>query len=288
MPVVVIGANGQLAHDLIPALAGAGYEVTGFLHSQIEITNINSVREILGKIPHDTVINTAAYHKVDELEENPSRAFSVNSIGPYNLASVCRETGATLIHLSTDYVFSGQKGRPYLESDAPSPVNIYGISKAAGEMAIRYVCPHHYIIRTSGLYGAAGPSGKGSNFVDLMIKLAGEGKPIRVVNDQTLTPTTTKALSAQIVKLLPIEEYGTFHATCQGECTWFDFAAGIFKHCGLRPSLSPQTTAQSGAKAVRPAYSVLENAHLKRLGQDIMPSWQQALGEYLKEKGYSQ
>ncbi len=284
MRVAVIGANGQLGSDLIPALKMAGYEVVALIHADIEVADQESVDTALRGAKPQIVINTSAYHKVDDMEENLDRAFAVNAVGPRNLALVCRDLEAPLVHLSTDYVFSGLKGSPYLESDAVDPLNIYGISKVAGEMALRYLWAGHFIVRSSGLYGIAGPSGKGSNFVELMLNLAREGRPIRVVNDQTLTPTSTRVLARQIVALIQTEAYGTYHVTCQGECTWYDFATEIFRQSGLTPELAPQTTAQSGARAIRPTYSVLKNVGLKHIDLDLIPSWQQALKDYLEER----
>jgi len=282
MKITVVGANGQLAQDLIPILRQEGHEVSGLTHAHIEVTDLSSVRTALAESRSDLVINTSAYHKVDEVEENPGKAFAVNSVGPRNLALVCRELDAVLVHMSTDYVFSGSKGRPYVEDDPVDPVNIYGVSKAAGEMIIRYIWPKHFIVRVSGLYGKAGSSGKGSNFVELMLRLAREEKPIRVVNDQTLTPTSTVAAARQIAALIATSGYGTYHATCQGECTWYEFAAETFRIAGVKADLSPQMTEQSGAKARRPRYSVLENDGLKALGKDLMPVWQEALCAYIR------
>jgi dTDP-4-dehydrorhamnose reductase len=221
---------------------------------------------------------------VDVCEDEPERAFAVNAIGAHNIALIGLELGFALVHLSTDYVFSGDKGSPYIESDAVTPINLYGVSKAAGEMAIRYLLPNHFIVRSSGLYGVAGSSGKGGNFVETMIHLAREGRDIRVVNDQTLTPTYTYPLARQIVALSQTEAYGTYHATCQGDCTWYDFAVEIFRQTELSPNLSPQTTAQSGAQATRPTYSVLDNKALKQLKIDQMPTWQMALTDYLRAR----
>ena len=287
MRVVIIGANGQLAQDIGPALKDKAHEVIGLTHAQIEVAELDSVRDALAPARPDVVINTSAYHKVDVVEDEPDRAFAVNATGPRNLALVCRELDAALAHLSTDYVFSGSKGSPYVEEDAVDPVNLYGVSKAAGEMAVRYLWPRHWIVRTSGLYGVAGSSGKGGNFVETMLRLANEGKSIKVVNDQTLTPTSTHSLARQIAALIETGAYGTYHATCQGACTWYDFAAEIFSACGLAPELSAQTTAESGARATRPTWSVLENAALKSLQLDLMPDWQDALRAYLQEREVS-
>lgn len=287
MRVVIIGANGQLAQDIAPVLKEKAHEVAGLTHAHIEVAELDSVRDALTPARPDVVINTSAYHKVDVVEDEPDRAFAVNATGPRNLVLVCRELDAPLVHLSTDYVFSGSKGSPYVEEDAVAPVNLYGVSKAAGEMAVRYLWPRHWIVRTSGLYGVAGSSGKGGNFVETMLRLAQEGKPIKVVNDQTLTPTSTRSLARQIASLIETDAYGTYHATCQGACTWYDFAAEIFSAAGLAPELSTQTTVESGARAIRPTWSVLENAALKSLKLDLMPDWQDALRAYLQERQVS-
>ena len=284
MKVVLIGAKGQLGSDLTLILKTNGYEVVSLTHANVEVTDMGSIRSTLIPAQPDVVINTAAYHKVEEAEGNPAQAFAVNTIGPRNLALVCRDMELPLVHFSTDYVFSGLKGSPYVESDPVDPANIYGVSKAAGEMVLRYLWPRHFIVRTSGLYGKVGSSGKGGNFVELMLQLAREGKSIKVVNDQILTPTSTHALALQIAALIKTDAYGTYHATCQGECTWYDFAVEIFRRAGLNPQLSPQTTTQSGVQVKRPPYSVLENANLKCIDIDLMPSWQDALQSYLTER----
>ncbi len=284
MKIALIGANGQLGSDLQTVLIARGCRVIPFVHADIEVSDLKSIQAALMPGQPDVIINTAAFHKVEEVEQNPTQAFAVNTVGPRNLALASQELNSTLIHLSTDYVFSGSKGKPYVETDPVDPLNIYGISKAAGEMVVRALWPRHFIIRTSGLYGKAGSSGKGGNFVELMLRLAQQGKPIRVVDDQILIPTSTRALAFQVAALIDTDAYGTYHATCQGECSWYEFAAEIFRSAGLHPDLRPQSTAESGARVRRPAYSVLENAQLKVIGMDGMPPWQEALRNYLKEK----
>jgi dTDP-4-dehydrorhamnose reductase len=231
------------------------------------------------------VINTSAFHLVDAAEHDPERAFRVNAVGPRNLAMACRETGALLVHFSTDYVFSGRATRPYVEDDAADAVNVYGVSKAAGEMLLRHTWPRHLVVRTSGLYGVAGSSGKGGNFVETMLRLAAAARPIRVVSDQVLTPTPTAALALQVVRLVEAGAHGTYHATCQGACSWYEFAAEIFRQAGVEPVLEAQTTAESGAVALRPAYSVLRNGRLQDLGLDVMPPWPEGLSAYLSATG---
>ncbi len=281
-PIVIIGATGQLGTDLKRLWPKkSDNEIVGLNHGEIEVADYESVHGRLSAIQPGIVINTAAYHKVDELEDNPQKAFAVNAIGPRNLSVSCRELDSVLVHLSTDYVFSGSKKKPYRELDPVDPVNVYGISKSAGEMFVRSIWRKHFIVRCSGLYGTAGPSGKGTNFVELMLRLAQQDKPIKVVDDQILTPTPTSLLARQIAVLGKTDEYGTYHATCQGSCSWYAFARAIFEFSGLKPDLKTQTTAQSGARAARPPYSVLENANLEKLGIDSMPSWQAGLKEYL-------
>jgi dTDP-4-dehydrorhamnose reductase len=282
MKILLIGANGQLGSDLVKTFAKD--ELTPLTHKDVEVTDLAQVQAALNRHKPEVVINTAAYHKVDECERNVERSFAVNTYGARNLALACQEQGATLLHMSTDYVFDGKKGTAYTETDAPAPINVYGISKLAGEYFIRYIVDRHFIIRSTGLYGVAGSSGKGGNFVELMLRLAREGKPIRVVNDQMLTPTYTVDLAHKIKELIATRRYGLYHVTSRGSCSWFDFAAKIFELSRLSPALSPQTTAESGALAKRPAFSVLAHQALIQAGfADIRP-WQDALAAYLQER----
>lgn len=224
------------------------------------------------------VINASAYNRVDDAESNPEVALAVNALGPRNLALECEALGATLVHISTDYVFSGAghgRGSPYTEAEPVDPVSAYGLSKAAGEMFVRAHCSRYYVVRVSGLYG------EGGNFVRTMLRLAGDGRPLRVVDDQVVTPTSASALSRQLELLCRSDAYGTYHATCQGECSWYEFAAEILRQAGVRADLRPQTTAESGRPARRPTYSALANRGLGALGIDRMPAWQAALSEYL-------
>jgi dTDP-4-dehydrorhamnose reductase len=278
---LLIGANGQLAQDLRRVWEG---EVVGLSHTDVEVSELESVRAAVRQHRPSLVVNTAAYHKTDAVEKDPERAFAVNAIGARNCAIACEETHAALLYVSTDYVFGGDKSAPYVEDDPIGPVNVYGVSKAAGEMLVRYICPRHFIVRTSGLYGVAGSSGKGGNFVELMLRLAGEGKPIRVVDDQTLTPTPTADLARQIVPLVQSNRYGTYHATCQGEASWYGFTTEIFRQARVAAELTPQTTAASQAVARRPPYSVLDNSGLRAAGLDCMPDWREGLAGYLDSR----
>jgi dTDP-4-dehydrorhamnose reductase len=283
MKILILGAGGQLASDLVPALSG--HDVVEMPHAALDVTDSPHVAAALADYRPDVVVNTTAFHRVDDCEEQIGRAFAVNTVAVGTLARMCSAISCALVHLSTDYVFAGDQTVPYPEAESPNPQTVYGASKAAGEWLIRQQCPRHFIVRTSGLYGVAGASGKGGNFVNLMLRLADEGKPIRVVADQVLTPTSTRDLAGKIAWLLTTEAYGLYHITNAGQCSWYEFAAQIFRLAGLAPDLSPTTTAAFGAKAKRPAFSVLAHDHLAALGADDLPLWPEALAAYLKAIG---
>ena len=221
------------------------------------------------------------------MEDNPQKAFLVNSIATLNLARYCNENNCTFVFISTDYVFGRDKTRstPYSEKDNPGPINVYGVSKLAGEYFVQNSCSKYFIIRTSGLFGAAGSSGKGENFVELMLKLAKERKEIKVVNDQVLSPTYTNNLAQTLKKLLKTENFGLFHAVSQGSCSWYEFAKKIFELTNIKAKLEPTTSKLMETRAKRPIYSVLENVNLNRINLNLN-DWEKNLRLYLKEKGY--
>ncbi len=287
MKIALIGANGQLGSDLAKVLPARGHDLAPLTHAQVEVTNAESVEAMMQEHEPELVLNMAAFHKVDVCEEEIEQTFAVNVYGVRNLALACRAHGAALVHMSTDYVFGGDRTRnaPYVETDAPVPINAYGVSKLAGEQFVRYLLERYFIFRVTGLYGVAGSSGKGGNFVELMLRLARGGKDIRVVDDQRMTPTYTVDLAQQIAAVIETEHYGLYHATSQGDCTWYEFAAEIFRQSGVSPNLGRAKTGDFGEKATRPAYSVLENRALQGIGMDEMRPWQEALGAYLEERG---
>jgi len=283
MKVAIIGANGQLGSDLVKALASE--EVIPLTHDDIEVADQASVHRVLTRHQPQVVINTAAFHNVVACEEQPERAFAVNAIGAWNVARACGPLGASLVHISTDYVFDGQKGNPYTEDDLPRPLNVYGVSKLAGEHLIRYSLKQHFIIRTSGLYGTHPCRAKGGeNFVELMLRLARERDEVRVVNDEVLTPTYTWDLARQIALLIHTQHYGLYHVTSGGQCSWYEFARAIFELTGTRVNLQPTTAEEFPRPVKRPAYSVLENRALRELGLDRMRPWQEALAAYLETR----
>ncbi|MEK7874253.1 MAG: dTDP-4-dehydrorhamnose reductase [Chloroflexota bacterium] len=280
MRVLLIGATGQLATDLLKVLPPS--DTVPLTHQQLDVCDYAAVRSALERHHPDVVINTSAFHKVDVCEDEVVKPFEVNTLAVRNLALLSKELDIVLMHFSTDYVFSGSKGRAYGEDDAPGPLSVYGVSKLAGEYFVRTLCPRYFLVRTSGLYGVAGASGKGGNFVETMLRLARQGAPIRVVNDQTLSPTYTRDLANKIVELVGTSRYGLYHVTNSGSCSWYNFTQTIFRLAHLNVDVQPVTSAQFGAKARRPAYSVLANRNLKRAGLSLPRLWRQALEDYLR------
>ncbi len=296
--VLVLGAAGQLGAELCAVLADK-HEVIGATRLEADITQLAQLKEFVERIRPDVIINPAAYTDVDGCEKDREKAFLVNAIGARNVAIAAREVGAMLVHISTDYVFDGEKREPYVEYDPPRPINVYGWSKLLGERLVMEQNPRTFILRVAWLYSA-----RRKNFVKTMLRLAGEREEIRVVHDQRGTPTYVGDVARQIERLIETEAYGLYHCTSQGSCTRFEFAVEIFRCAGyeveidpngpvrlipnpksltpnpqdLRPiTLRPVTSAEFPTPARRPANSVLENFMLKVQGMDIMPHWKESL-----------
>lgn len=284
MKIAIIGADGQLGSDLMKTLKEE--ELIPLYYPEFDVTKPEKTRETLRRLKPEIVINTAAYHRVDECEDNPKESFLVNAIAVRDLALICKEFGFTLVHFSTDYVFDGKKKAPYTEKDPPNPLSVYAASKLVGEYFVRNIMEKYFLVRTCGLYGIAGCWGKGTNFVDVMIAMEKEGKPLRVVNDQCVTPTSTAELAVRIGELIQTSHYGLYHLTNEGQCTWFEFATAIFSLMGKEPLLVPVDSKTFGAKALRPPYSVLENKRAKEIGLSDFSPWKKALKDYLIKKGY--
>jgi dTDP-4-dehydrorhamnose reductase len=282
--IAIIGADGQLGSDLIKSLHEN--KIFPLYYPDFDVTKPDQVRNVLFRLRAEVVINTAAYHRVDECEDNSQKAFRVNSIAVRDLALICRDLDSALVHFSTDYVFDGKKRSPYIEEDMPNPLNVYATSKLAGEYLIRNTMEKYFVIRTCGLYGEAGCWGKGSNFVDTLIALEKEEKPLRVVNDQWVTPTATAELAQKVKELIQTNRYGLYHLTNEGECTWYEFAQTIFSILGKKPNLIPIDSKNHGAKAKRPPYSVLDNKKARDIGLTGFSHWKNALQRYLIIKGY--
>jgi dTDP-4-dehydrorhamnose reductase len=282
MKIAVIGANGQLGSDVATAFAHNGDEVFALTHSDVELSNIDSVSAQLQTLRPQVVVNTAAMHHVEKCEQEPEKAFAVNGLGTRNLGLVVCDIGATLVHVSTDYVFDGAKGSPYVESDAPNPLNVYGNTKLSGEYFVRSTLGKHFVLRTSAIYGKSPCRAKGGlNFIELMLKLARERGEVRVVDSEVVTPTSTVELSQQIVALSRSDCYGLYHATAEGSCSWHEFAREIFSLTGTKVNLNIAGPNEFPAKVPRPKYSVLENRGLKSHEVNIFRPWQEGVREYL-------
>ncbi len=284
MKIALIGADGQLGSDLVRVVPAA--DLRALTYPDFDVTRPDLVRRELTALKPAVVVNTSAYHRVDECEDNPLVSFQVNAAAVRDLALVCREVNAVLVHFSTDYVFDGASRKPYHEEDIPNPLNAYAVSKLAGEYFVRNLWPRHFLIRTCGLYGRAGSREKGANFVEAMIEREKKGQTLRVVSDQTVTPTSTAELAARVLALVETGRFGLYHLTNEGQCTWYEFAEAIFRLLGRTPDLRPVTSEAFGAKARRPPYSVLENTRYNGLGLPVFSHWGQALGTYLRQRGH--
>jgi dTDP-4-dehydrorhamnose reductase len=283
MRYVVLGAAGQLGRDLCPRLGG---EVIALDRQRGDLTQPEGLRGALAEARPDVVVNCAAYNFVDRAESEPSAAFAVNSWGVRELARWCGERDRLLVHFSTDHVFGLERERrePYAEADAPGPLSVYGLSKLVGELAVRALCPRHVLVRTCGLYGLHGSGGKGTNFIETMLRLAREGRPLRVVADQTCTPSYTVDVAEATVRLLAAGRPGLYHVTNAGACSWHELAAATFELAGARAELSAIPSSEYAAAAPRPAYSVLAGSALRALGLPPLRPWRAALAEYLEQR----
>jgi dTDP-4-dehydrorhamnose reductase len=285
MKIAVIGANGQLGTDVVRAFRHSGDDVIALNHSDIELSSIDSVSGTLREIGPNVIVNCAAMHNVDHCESDAHKAFAVNGLGARNLALVTHDIQSILIHISTDYVFDGIKGKPYEESDNPQPLNVYGTSKLTGEYFVRSIAAKHFIVRTSAIYGRSPcRAKKGLNFIELMLKLAKERGEVKVVDTEIITPTSTAELSSQLVSISRSEHYGLYHATAEGSCSWFDFAKNIFDVSGVKVKLSVALPHEFPNKVLRPSYSVLENKELKRNGLNMFRPWQEGVRAYLLQE----
>ncbi len=283
--IIVTGSNGQLGRA-VNVLCGrsGGYElintdfgVEGI--TDLDITNLDSVLSLCREIRPYAIINCAAHTNVDACEVQVDSAYKINALGPRNLAIASAETGAKLVHISTDYVFAGDGDRPYTEFDPPAPKAMYGKTKLAGEDFVRQFARNFYIIRTAWLYG------DGKNFVKTMLRLSETHDEISVVNDQIGSPTSADELAGAIFALLDTENYGLFHGTCEGQCSWADFTKEIFRLAGKKTTVKPVTSRQykemNPASADRPPYSVLENYMLKLTGSYMFADWEKAIAQYI-------
>ena len=281
MKILITGHLGQLATDLKVVFAQHNLVLTEF--EDLPLQDGPRVLDFVKLHAPDLILNCAAYNRVDDAEDCPEPAFAANTFAPRNIALAARACNATLVHFSTDYVFDGPASRtsPYTEDDTPCPRSVYGISKLAGELMVQSTWHKSFILRVCGLYGYAGSRDKGSNFVETMIALARQGKPLKVVADQFLTPTSTVDIARALPALLASERYGLYHLTNAGHCSWFEFAQAIFQLAAIPADLTPVDTAAFPTKARRPAFSVLDSRNLRSIGLPPLPPWRESLQQYL-------
>ena len=275
MKIFLTGANGQLGRELQKRLQGTDFLATDM--QELDITDEAAVSAMIGQYRPDAVIHGAAWTQVDAAEEKVDLAYKVNAIGSQNIAMACRQCGAAMVYISTDYVFDGQLGRAYVETDATNPLSIYGKSKYAGEVLARQAHDRLFVLRTAWLYG------DGPNFVRTMLKLGQEREELQVVDDQYGCPTSTVDLAEAALRMIETKRYGTYHAVNSGVTTWYGFAKKIFELAGnTKVKVTPVTTEQFVRPAPRPAYSPMDTRLLRlALGWSPRP-WEEALAEYLR------
>ena len=273
MKILVTGAKGMLGQDLCPTLQDEGYDVIETDILNLDITNYKQVKSVFEEESPDIIIHCAAYTNVDKAQEDTEGARLINAEGTKNIAQAAASIDATVVYISTDYVFDGRKNTPYEPQDTPNPQNVYGETKLEGEKMVQKYCTKFYIARTSWLYGI-----HGKNFVETMISLSETNSELKVVDDQTGCPTWTIELSDGIVKLLKGAPYGIYHICGSGKTSWYGFAKEIFNLSGIDVNLIPCTTAEFPRKAKRPEYSVMNNNKICR-------NWKEALEDYINLRG---
>ena len=277
MKVLVTGAAGMLGQALVPALEAAGHQALGLSRRDCDVTDYKSLAHPFKVFGPDWVFNLAAFTRVDACEARADHAYLVNGLGARNAALAAADVGASVLTVSTDYVFDGGSNRPHREYDVPAPRSVYGASKLAGELAVREVNPRHIIVRSAWLFGRGG-----HNFVDTILRKARAGEPLRVVDDQRGSPTSTVDLAEGLVRLAAAGQYGTYHCTSSGDCTWYEFAVHVIGAEGLSVELRSTDSESLGRPASRPAYSVLSNLLYEHVTGHRMPHWRAAVDRYLK------
>jgi dTDP-4-dehydrorhamnose reductase len=287
MRVAVIGSSGQLGSDVVRVLSDSSFcEVTSVLHNRLDITNRKSVTRVITQGAFDVVVNCAAFTRVGDCEDFPNQALLVNAQGAFEIARACTETGSLCVFVSTDYVFSGDKGSSYLEQDPVGPLNVYGASKLAGEFLVRNAANRWLILRTSSLFGTTGSGGKGGNFIETIIAKALAGDPVRVVDDIRMSPSYTLDVAHAIKELIRSKTTGLYHVANSGYCSWYEFARDAIQMAGLAVNVERVSSAVYQTKVRRPKDSTLNISLLEvTLGYTVRP-WTEALRAYLVEKGH--
>jgi len=280
MKILITGGKGQLGSDTTEVLKSNGNEVFSYSSNELNITDLDSLCKTVKNINPDIIINCAAFTEVDTCETDIERAFAVNALGAKNCAIASALFDKKILHISTDYIFDGEKTFPYTEYDKPAPISVYGKSKLYGEKLLKEHCKKFFILRVAGVYGMSG-----KNFVKTIVNIGKTKKFLKVVDDQTTTPTYTVEIARQISDIIASDNYGTYHATCEGECSWFEFTKYIFAKLNIKTEVVPCKTTEFPRPAKRPAYSVLENFNLKLTGFHKMKHWKESLDEFLNSYG---
>ena len=278
MKVLVTGVKGQLGYDVVNELEKRGLEAVGVDIQEMDITDAESVKSVIGGAAPDAVIHCAAYTAVDAAEDNVEICRKVNGDGTQNIANMCKVLDIPMIYISTDYVFDGQGERPWLPEDDRAPLNVYGQTKYEGELAVQNTLDKYFIVRIAWVFGV-----NGKNFIKTMLNLGKTRDKLTVVNDQFGSPTYTYDLAKLLVDMIQTDKYGIYHATNEGICTWYEFACEIFKQAGMQIEVAPVSADQYPAKAKRPSNSRMSKDKLEENGFERLPSWQDALSRYLKE-----
>ena len=282
MKVLVTGAKGQLGTDLMNELEKRGIESIGVDVQEMDITDKEACMRVISESKADAVIHCAAYTAVDAAEDNVDLCRKINGEGTRNVALACQATGAKLMYISTDYVFDGQGTRPWEPDDSRSPLNVYGQTKYEGELAVEELVEKFFTVRIAWVFGVAG-----KNFIKTMLRLGKERGAVSVVDDQVGSPTYTYDLARLLVDMIQTDYYGRYHATNEGFCSWDEFACEIFRQAGMdEVKVTPVSSDQFPVKAVRPANSRMSKAKLEENGFEPLPTWQDALGRFLKEIEY--
>jgi dTDP-4-dehydrorhamnose reductase len=285
--VVIMGSGGQLGLELSREFKQRGFEVTRFDRQSLDITDTSAVEQGIARAEPDLVINSAAYNQVDLAEREPLAAFSVNALAVRNLAMACRQSDTRLIHFSTDYVFDGTKGSPYIETDPPHPLGAYAVSKLGGELYAQAYLDNALIIRVSGVYGPGGLFTPRGNFVELMLRMAQGSTPIRVVEDHVASPTYAPVLAARTADLVEKNCSGVFHAGGGEPISWYNYAKLIFELAGVKPELKPTSEREYRTAARRPKFSALSNRKMEQAGVAPMPSLREAVAAYLEQRKHA-
>lgn len=278
MKVLVTGVKGQLGYDVVRELEKRGMEAVGVDIEEMDITDSDSVMEVITKAAPDAVIHCAAYTAVDAAEENREICHRVNVDGTQNIANACKKLDIKMIYISTDYVFDGEGVKAWEPEDERNPVSVYGQTKYEGELAVENTLDKYFIVRIAWVFGI-----NGKNFVKTMLNLAKTRDTLTVVNDQFGSPTYTYDLARLLVDMIQTEKYGFYHATNEGICTWYEFACAIFKCAGVEMNVIPVSSEEYAAKAKRPANSRMSKEKLTEKGFEKLPSWQDALERYIQE-----